>query len=64
MSGIGRDRLEKDRDYTRAQQMLVKILALSVFGILFVRVRRPSRLLKIVFPFLSPLSSFSSTEGE
>ena len=42
----------------------VKILALSVFGILFVRVRRPSRLLKIVFPLLSPLSSFSSTEGE
>ena len=32
----------------------VKILALSVFSILFVRVRRPSRLLKIVFPLLLP----------
>ena len=42
----------------------VKILALSVFGILLARVRRSSRLLKIVFPLLSPLSSFSSTEGE
>ena len=34
--------------------LVVKILALSVFGILFVRVRRPSRLLKIVFPLLLP----------
>ena len=42
----------------------VKILALSVFGILLARVRRSSRLLKIVFPLLSPLSLFSSTEGK
>ena len=51
-----------DRDGGRKKG--VKIFALSVFGILFVRVRRPSRLLKIVFPLLSPLSLFSSTEGE